>query len=79
MMVDGFPMGICARNGLWDEWEGFSGRGHLSTRGDRSMKVNVFKASPFTDLKHSIERKLSKTMKNQSPMGTLGGNRLWGK
>jgi hypothetical protein len=70
-------MGISVRNRLWDEWEGFFGRGHLSTRDDPLQKSNVFKASSLTDLKPSLAQRLSKMIKNRCPKGMFGGNRLW--
>jgi hypothetical protein len=53
MMGNRLLTGICVRNGLWDEWEGIDGGFHPSTHHDRSMKVNDFKASSFTEPTHS--------------------------
>jgi hypothetical protein len=54
MMVDRLLLGICGGNRLWDDWEGFFGGFHASVRDDHPSKVNVLKASPFTDLKHAL-------------------------
>jgi hypothetical protein len=65
MMGDRLPMGISARNRLRDEFQGFSGRFHPSTRDDPPSKDGAFKALLFTEPKHSIELKLHKMMENQ--------------
>jgi hypothetical protein len=72
MMGNQFIMGICAHNGLWDEWEVFSGGGHHSTNDDPPSKDDVFKAFTFTDLKHAIEPKLSLMMKDRRSIGLFG-------
>jgi hypothetical protein len=45
MMVDRLLLGISARNGLWDEWRGFFGAFHPSTRDDPPSKDDAFKPS----------------------------------
>jgi hypothetical protein len=50
MMGDRLPRGISAWNRLWDEFQGFSRRLHLSTRDDPPpSKCNVFKDLIFTE------------------------------
>jgi hypothetical protein len=65
-------MGICGGNRLWDDWEGFSGRGHLSTRDEAPSKDGAFMTFLFTEPNHSTERKLSEMIKNGCPRGMFG-------
>jgi hypothetical protein len=60
MMGNRFPIGISARNRLWDEWRGTNGGLDLSTNDDPPLKDDAFKPSssqnPHIQLNESFLR-----------------------